>query len=76
MMDPMKLKDELKEELALAEKYQLQDVVWALKHRVSRWRAQLAVRSIRSQARKDGLDTMTDQNIKVLIKKTRASRRR
>ena len=76
MMDPMKLKDELKEELALAEKYQLKDVVWALKHRVSRWRAQLAVRSIRTQARKDGLDTMTDQNIKVLIKKTRASRRR
>ena len=61
---------------SLAEKYQLKDVVWALKHRVSRWRAQLAVRSIRSQAHKDGLDTMTEQDIDALIKKTRASRRR
>ena len=76
ILDPMKQKDERKVEHALAEKYQLKDVVWALKHRVSRWRAQLAVRSIRSQAYKDGLDTMTDQDIKVLIKKTRASRRR
>lgn len=72
----MKYKDEHTSEQILAEKNQLKDIAWALKNRVSRWRAQLAVRSIRTQASKDGLDTMTDQDINALIKKTRASRRR
>ncbi|MFZ5821216.1 MAG: type II toxin-antitoxin system Phd/YefM family antitoxin [Chloroflexota bacterium] len=43
---------------------------------VSRLRAQMAVRAIRSQARKDGLDRMTDQEIDALIQKTRAERKR
>lgn len=72
----MKQKDKHTTEQILAEKNQLKDIAWALKNRVSRWRAQLAVRSIRTQASKDGLDTMTDQDINALIKKTRASRRR
>ena len=72
----MKYKDEHTSEQILAEKNQLKDIAWALKNRVSRWRAQLAVSSIRTQASKDGLDTMTDQDINALIKKTRASRRR
>ena len=72
----MKQKDKHTTEQILAEKNQLKDIAWALKNRVSRWRAQLVVRSIRTQASKDGLDTMTDQDINALIKKTRASRRR
>lgn len=72
----MKQKDKHTTEQILAEKNQLKDIAWALKNRVSRWRAQLAVRSIRTQASKDGLDTMTDQDINALIKKTRTSRRR
>ena len=72
----MKHKDEHTTERILAEKNQLKDIAWVLKHRVSRWRAQLAVRAIRTQARKDGLDTMTDQDINALIKKTRAGRKR
>ena len=43
---------------------------------VSRLRAQMAVRSIRSQARKAGLDTMTLKDVNALIKKTRAERKR
>ena len=42
---------------------------------VSRLKAQMAVRSIRSQARKDGLDKMTLKDINALIKKTRAERK-
>ena len=42
---------------------------------VSRLKAQMAVRSIRSQARKDGLDKMTLKEINSLIKKTRAERK-
>ena len=43
---------------------------------VSRLRAQMAARSIRSQARRDGLDKMTLKEINALIKKTRAERKR
>lgn len=43
---------------------------------VSRLRAQMAVRSIRSQARKTGLDTMALKDVNVLIKKTRTERKR
>lgn len=42
---------------------------------VSRLRAQMAVRAIRSQARKDGLDRMTEQEIDALIQKTRTERK-
>lgn len=42
---------------------------------VSRLRAQMAVRAIRSQARKNSLDKMTLNDINVLIKKTRAKRK-
>lgn len=42
---------------------------------VSRLKAQMAVRSIRSQARKDGLDKMTLKDINALIKKTRAEQK-
>ena len=43
---------------------------------VSRLRAQMAVRSIRSRARKTGLDKMTLKDINALIKETRAERKR
>ena len=43
---------------------------------VSRLRAQMAVRSIRSQARKTGLDTMALKDVNALIKKTRTERKR
>jgi len=43
---------------------------------VSRLRAQMAARSIRSQARRDGLDKMTLKEVNALIKKTRAERKR
>ena len=43
---------------------------------VSRLRAQMAARSIRSQARSEGLNKMTLKDINVLIKKTRAERKR
>ena len=43
---------------------------------VSRLRAQMAVRSIRGQARKAGLDTMALKDVNALIKKTRAERKR
>lgn len=43
---------------------------------VSRLRAQMAVRALRSQARKNGLDKMTLKDINALIKKTRAGRKR
>jgi hypothetical protein len=42
---------------------------------VSRLKAQMAIRSIRSQARKDGLDKMTLKDINALIKKTRTERK-
>ena len=42
---------------------------------VSRLRAQMAVRSIRSQARKAGLDTMALKDVNALIKKTRTERK-
>jgi len=43
---------------------------------VSRLRAQMAARSIRSQSRRDGLDKMTLKDVNALIKKTRAERKR
>jgi hypothetical protein len=43
---------------------------------VSRLRAQMAARAIRSQARRDGLDKMTLKDINAVIKKTRAERKR
>jgi hypothetical protein len=43
---------------------------------VSHLRAQMAARSIRSQARHDGLNKMTLKDINTLIKKTRAERKR
>jgi PHD/YefM family antitoxin component YafN of YafNO toxin-antitoxin module len=42
---------------------------------VSRLRAQMAARSIRSQARRDGLDKMDAEQIDDLIQKTRAERK-
>jgi PHD/YefM family antitoxin component YafN of YafNO toxin-antitoxin module len=42
---------------------------------VSRLRAQMAVRAIRSQARRSGLDKMTEKDINTLIQKTRAERK-
>jgi hypothetical protein len=41
---------------------------------VSRLRAQMAVRAIRSQARRDGLDKLSDEQIDALIQQTRAER--
>ena len=38
---------------------------------VSRLRAQMAVRAIRSQARRNGLDKLTDEQIDEIIDKTR-----
>ena len=43
---------------------------------VSRLRAQMAARAIRSQARREGPDKMTLKEINALIKKTRAERKR
>lgn len=43
---------------------------------VSRLRAQMAARAIRSQARRDGLDKMTLKDVNALVKKTRAERKR
>ncbi|MDP1602734.1 MAG: hypothetical protein Q8M03_05660 [Legionella sp.] len=43
---------------------------------VSRLRAQMAARSIRSQARRDGLDKMRLKDVNALIRKTRAERKR
>lgn len=48
-----------------------QDIVLSLSH----LRAQMAVRSIRSRARREGLDKMPLRDINVLIKKTRAERK-
>lgn len=42
---------------------------------VSRLRAQMAVRSIRGQTRRDGLNKMSLKDINTLIKKTRAERK-
>jgi hypothetical protein len=42
---------------------------------VSRLRAQMAARAIRSQARRDGLDKMSDEQINTLIQNTRAGRK-
>ena len=43
---------------------------------VSRFHTQMAARSIRSQARRDGLDKMTLKDINALIKGARAERKR
>ena len=43
---------------------------------VARLRAQMAARSIRSQARREGLNKMTLKDINALIRKTRAERKR
>lgn len=56
----------------LAEEDDVQDILLM----VSRLRAQMAVRTIRSQARKKGLDKMTNKDINMLIKKTRMNRKR
>jgi len=50
----------------------VQDVLVML----SSLRAQMAARSIRGQARQDGLNNMSMKEIKALIKKTRAKRKR
>ena len=42
---------------------------------VSRLRAQMAVRAIRSQARRDGLDKMGEEQVDALVQKTRAERK-
>ncbi|MGC1375670.1 MAG: hypothetical protein WA821_05580 [Anaerolineales bacterium] len=42
---------------------------------VSRLRAQMAARAIRSQARRDGLDKMSDEQIDALIQDTRVERK-
>ena len=56
----------------LAEGDDLQDILLM----VSRLRAQMAVRAIRSQARRQGLDKITDKEVNTLIKKTRTERKR
>lgn len=56
----------------LAEGENVQDILLM----VSRLRAQMALRAIRSQARRAGLDKMTEKDINKLIKKTRAERKR
>ena len=42
---------------------------------VSRLRAQMAARAIRSQARRDGLDKLSEEQVDELIQKTRAERK-
>lgn len=42
---------------------------------VSRLRAQMAARAIRSQARRDGLDQLSEEQVESLIQKTRAERK-
>jgi hypothetical protein len=42
---------------------------------VSRLRAQMAARAIRSQARRDGLDKLNEEQIEALIQKTRTERK-
>jgi hypothetical protein len=55
----------------LSESEDVQDILLM----ASRLRAQMAVRSIRSQARKNGLDKMALKDVNALIKKTRAKRK-
>lgn len=43
---------------------------------VSRLRAQMAARSIRSEARRNGLDKMNLKDVNAIIKKARADRKR
>jgi hypothetical protein len=43
---------------------------------VSRLRAQMAARSIRSEARRNGLDKMNLKDVNAVIKKARADRKR
>ncbi|MDD5370550.1 MAG: hypothetical protein PHQ40_15815 [Anaerolineaceae bacterium] len=42
---------------------------------VSRLRAQMAARAIRSQARRDGLDKLSEEQVDELIQKARAERK-
>lgn len=42
---------------------------------VSRLRAQMAARAIRSQARRDGLDKLSGEEVDEIIQKTRVARR-
>jgi PHD/YefM family antitoxin component YafN of YafNO toxin-antitoxin module len=42
---------------------------------ISRLRAQMAARAIRSQARRDGLDRLTDDQVNEVIAKTRRERK-
>ena len=71
----MKPKNIPKRDSALAEKYQLWDIAWAVKLQISRLRAKAAVRAIRNQARRDGLNEMTPKELDALIKKTRGERK-
>jgi hypothetical protein len=41
---------------------------------VSRLRAQMAARAIRSQARRNGLDQLSDEQVDEIVQKTRAER--
>jgi len=43
---------------------------------VSRLRAQMAARAIRSQARREGLNKLTPKDINLLVKQTRAEQKR
>ncbi len=57
--------------ISLNESEDIQDILLL----VSRLKAQMTVRSIRSQARRDGLDKMTLKDVNALIRKTRAERK-
>lgn len=72
----MKQRNKSKSEPALAEKYQLWDLAWAVRLKVSQLRAKAAVRAIRNQARRDGLNEMTPKEVDALIKRTRVEQER
>ena len=71
----MKRNNAVKRNRALAEQPQLRDIARAVKLRFSRLRAKLAVRAIRIQSRKSGLDKMTSEDINKLIRDTRENRK-
>lgn len=88
----MKHKDMSPTERTLAERQQLRDVAWATQHHggrsgknrllhalklfFSRLRARKAVHSIRSQAHREGLEHLTDNDINALINQAREKRKR
>ena len=57
--------------ISLADSENMDDIMLL----VSRLRAQKAARSIRSQARRDGLDKISDEQIDTLIQKVRVERK-